>query len=65
MFTGIVEEIGKVLNITNDTLSFSASKTVEDALIGSSICVNGVCLTLISQYKKIFEFYLSNETIKI
>ena len=45
MFTGIVEEIGKVLNITNDTLSFSASKTVEDALIGSSICVNGVCLT--------------------
>ena len=38
MFTGIVEEIGKVLNITNDTLSFSSSKTVEDALIGSSIC---------------------------
>ena len=51
MFTGIVEEIGKVLNITNDTLSFSASKTVEDALIGSSICVNGVCLTLISLNK--------------
>ncbi|MFL2627882.1 MAG: riboflavin synthase [Dehalococcoidia bacterium] len=48
MFTGIVEEVGKVLTISKDTLSFGASKTIIDATLGSSICVNGVCLTLIS-----------------
>ena len=65
MFTGIVEEIGKVLNITNDTLSFSASKTVEDALIGSSICVNGVCLTLISLNKSSGTVNIGPETKKL
>ena len=65
MFTGIVEEIGKVLNITNDTLSFSASKTVEDALIGSSICVNGVCLTLISLDKNSGTVNIGPETKKL
>ena len=48
MFTGIIEEVGKVLTISKDTLSFGASKTIIDATLGSSICVNGVCLTLIS-----------------
>ena len=65
MFTGIVEEIGKVLNITNDTLSFSTSKTVEDALIGSSICVNGVCLTLISLNKSSGTVNIGPETKKL
>tara|TARA_B100001029_G_C15051817_1_gene451320 strand:- start:1756 stop:2331 length:576 start_codon:yes stop_codon:yes gene_type:complete len=65
MFTGIVEEVGKVLIITNDTLAFTASKTIEDATIGSSICVNGVCLTLISINKNSGTVNIGPETKKL
>tara|TARA_Y100001936_G_C15899755_1_gene572601 strand:+ start:344 stop:919 length:576 start_codon:yes stop_codon:yes gene_type:complete len=65
MFTGIVEEVGKVLNITDDTLAFSASKTIEDAIVGSSICVNGVCLTLISLDKNSGTVNIGPETKKL
>ena len=46
-------------------MSFSASKTVEDALIGSSICVNGVCLTLISLNKSSGTVNIGPETKKL
>ena len=65
MFTGIVEEVGKVLIITNDTLAFTASKTIEDATIGSSICVNRVCLTLISINKNSGTVNIGPETKKL
>ena len=65
MFRGIVEEVGKVLIITNDTLAFTASKTIEDATIGSSICVNGVCLTLISINKNSGTVNIGPETKKL
>ena len=32
--------------------------------LGSSICCNGVCLTLVKIDKKKIYFYLSNETLK-
>lgn len=50
MFTGIVEEIGKVKQIQNGTnaciLTVSANKILEDVRIGDSIAVNGTCLTV-------------------
>ena len=45
MFTGIVEDIGKVLNITNSQIEIETC--LDDIKIGDSIAVNGVCLTVI------------------
>ena len=50
MFTGIVEELGTVLNRTETptgtTFTFGAAKVLEGSIEGASIAVNGCCLTL-------------------
>ena len=52
MFTGIIEELGRVKKITRRAgiihLEISAKKTLLDTKIGDSISVNGVCLTVVS-----------------
>ncbi len=45
MFTGIVEEIGKLLSIKSDSMTFQAENIVTRLEVGGSIAVNGVCLT--------------------
>jgi riboflavin synthase len=45
MFTGIVEETGRVLRRTGTRLVVGAKVTLDGAQLGSSIAVNGVCLT--------------------
>ena len=45
MFTGIVQNLGNVINYTNGELEISTSLDMSDCKIGSSICCNGVCLT--------------------
>lgn len=50
MFTGIVEEIGKVLFVRHgahsEVLEISAGRVLEGTKTGDSIAVNGVCLTV-------------------
>ncbi len=50
MFTGIVEEIGRIKNVQRGaksiTFCIEASKVLADTKIGDSICTNGVCLTV-------------------
>ena len=50
MFTGIVEEIGRIKNVQRGaksiTFCIEASKVLADTEIGDSICTNGVCLTV-------------------
>ncbi|MFH1191600.1 MAG: riboflavin synthase [Candidatus Omnitrophota bacterium] len=50
MFTGIVEELGRVKKITQRSgivlLEISAKETLIDTKIGQSIAVNGACLTV-------------------
>ena len=46
MFTGIIEEIGSVGHIANGELHINAGKVLQGTLIGDSIAVNGVCLTV-------------------
>ena len=41
MFTGIVEEVGKIKNINNSGLSVYASKVLEGTILADSIAVNG------------------------
>jgi riboflavin synthase len=67
MFTGIIEEIGEVVEI-KDTGDFRAihvrGKSVFDDLkLGSSIAVNGVCLTVRSIATNVFTAEMSRETL--
>jgi riboflavin synthase len=48
MFTGIIEELGTVEAVREDGLSVRAATVLEDARVGDSICINGVCLTVTS-----------------
>jgi riboflavin synthase len=52
MFTGLVEEIGTINNIslqgTSGTIAIKASAVTDGTKIGDSIAVNGVCLTVVS-----------------
>ena len=46
MFTGIVEEVGRVRSVGNGRIEIAAEKVTEGTAIGDSIAVNGVCLTV-------------------
>lgn len=67
MFTGIVEEMGKISSIKKGShsavLSMAANKILEDIHIGDSIAVNGICLTVTSFNKQSFSVDVMHETI--
>jgi len=69
MFTGIIEELGKIKSF--ELLSNSAKLTIEcenilsDIKIGDSISVNGVCQTVIEFDSPSFSVMLSDETLKV
>ena len=68
MFSGIIEEVGVVKKVDNlsksKILTISCKKVLEGCSIGDSICVNGVCLTVIKKSNKIFQVDVVNETLK-
>lgn len=67
IFTGIIEELGKVNRIDRGNSSFQiqiiAQKVVTDLNIGDSIAVNGVCLTVIEFAKDFFLADVMPETV--
>ena len=68
LFTGIVEEIGKIAGIQKGAksavLTIQAEKVLEDVHIGDSIAVNGVCLTVTSFEKNTYTADVMNETLQ-
>ena len=64
MFTGIVEEVGKVKSISNGVLQIEANKVLEDVHTGDSIAVNGICLTVTSFTAHSFQADVMPETIR-
>jgi riboflavin synthase len=68
MFTGLIEEKGKLINKikTGDGLRLvlTAKKVFDDLNIGSSISVNGVCLTVVELNKDSFAVDTIEETLK-
>lgn len=48
MFTGIVEEKGRILSRSGDRWRFAASTVLQGSDIGASIAVDGCCLTLVA-----------------
>ena len=63
MFTGIVEEVGKVNTFNDFTLIVECKKILEGIKIGDSISTSGICLTVTNLEENKISFDLSEETI--
>ncbi|HZW68787.1 MAG TPA: riboflavin synthase [Pseudogracilibacillus sp.] len=69
MFTGIVEEMGRIKQIEQLSeravqLTIEADKVLTDVQLGDSIAVNGICLTVTKFTRKEFSVDVMPETIK-
>ena len=68
MFTGLVEEVGKLLKVQQQgesmCIEIEASTVMSDIQLGDSIAVNGVCLTVTSFTKQSFYADVMPETFR-
>ncbi len=68
MFTGIIEEVGKIVKIEKRgegyRLAIQASTVLTDVQLGDSIAVNGICLTVTSFTSNIFTVDAVPETVR-
>lgn len=67
MFTGIIEEVGAVKQITHgqysEVLNIQARTVLENTKIGDSIAVNGICLTVTRLFADSFSADVMHETL--
>ncbi|GGL09293.1 riboflavin synthase [Mangrovihabitans endophyticus] len=69
MFTGIVEELGEVVRLTDAggdsaVLAIRGPLVTADARHGDSIAVNGVCLTVVDNTDQVFTADVMGETLR-
>jgi riboflavin synthase len=64
MFTGIVEEVGRVASLVNSVLAIRARKVMPGLKLGDSISVNGACLTVVAFKEDAFSVELAPETLR-
>jgi riboflavin synthase len=68
MFNGIIYNTGQIKSIKKMSKSLSigiqSKLKLNKTEIGSSVCCDGVCLTVVNIKKDIIYFYISNETLK-
>jgi riboflavin synthase len=64
VFTGIVEELGKVTSVQAGNLVITASDVLSGIERGGSIAVNGVCLTVTDFNNNSFSVDVMPETLK-
>lgn len=68
MFTGIIEETGRIRQISRGTqsvkLSIEASHVLEDTRVGDSISTNGICLTVVEMDSRSFTVDVMAETLR-
>ena len=68
MFTGIIEELGRVVALerkaSSARLTVACSAILHEATLGASIAVNGTCLTAVELSADKFAADLSPETLK-
>jgi riboflavin synthase len=63
MFTGLVEEMGRVIERDGAHLVVSADRVLEDTELGSSVAVNGACLTVVERGPGRLRFDVGPETL--
>ncbi len=64
MFTGIIEEVGKVISSPPGKLTVSAKIVLQGTILGASIGVNGVCLTVTNLTANSFTVDVMAETLR-
>jgi riboflavin synthase len=68
MFTGLILEMGEITSVKKRSggavLSLKSKETSDTAVIGDSIAVNGVCLTVVVKKRNELSFDLSDETLR-
>lgn len=64
MFTGIVQAVGRVVKL-NPLEIKTGRLPLADVRIGDSICVQGVCLTVVKKEKGKLRFDVSKETLRV
>lgn len=68
MFTGLVEEIGKIATITKSgdgrIIKVECDKILSDLKIDDSVAIEGVCQTVVSIKGNIFEVVAVEETLR-
>ena len=65
MFTGIVEEIGRVKSFDGAKLVVECKKVLKNTQIGDSIAIDGCCQTVVDMTSNSFTADVSNETVSI
>ena len=65
MFTGIVEEIGKIKSFNGEKLVVECKKVLENTQLGDSIAIDGCCQTVVDLTSNTFSTDVSTETLKI
>ena len=67
MFTGIVDHCGVItaLSHSSNAIRLSITSNFSDLILGESICVDGVCLTVIHSNEHCFECDISPETMHL
>ena len=64
VFTGIIQEVGRVISVQPGRLVVAATRVLERMELGSSIAVNGVCLTVTGFDARSFSVDIMSETLK-
>ncbi|MDD2321554.1 MAG: riboflavin synthase [Geobacteraceae bacterium] len=68
MFTGLVEEVGKVLGLdragAGARLHIASTLPQEEIALGDSVAINGVCLTVVEKSAGRLSFDVSPETLE-
>ncbi|MBQ9488233.1 MAG: riboflavin synthase [Selenomonadaceae bacterium] len=64
MFTGIIEEVGKLKNFNGGRIEITCAKVLSDVEIGDSISVNGICLTVTDFVPNFFAADVMPETVR-
>jgi len=67
MFTGLIEEIGKISRVTSNPegklFKILSTKVIEDLHIGDSVAVDGACLSVVSMMNDRFTAQAVDETL--
>ena len=68
MFTGISEELGKVIEFKQNTdtvkIKIACKKVLEDTKLGDSVMTDGVCLTVTEMTDSYYKADIMNESLK-
>ncbi len=64
MFTGIIQEVGRVISAPPGKLAVAAGRVLRDMELGGSVAVNGACLTITALDAGSFSFDVVPESLR-